>query len=311
MRVVEELNCALHELMRADASLHIMGEDILDPYGGAFKVTKGLSTAFPQRVLTTPISEAAIVGFATGMAMRGKPVIAEIMFGDFLALTMDQLLNHASKAAWMFNDALIVPMIVRTPMGGGRGYGPTHSQSIEKHFCGMPGLTVLAVNQYMSPAMLLKRAYELRSPVLFIENKVMYSTLVEPGKLPTHSKPDLVMVTYGGVAKACVGAAARLAKEEEILADVICIEQLSPFDRAPLQVALGKCGRILTVEEGSEGWGFGAECARVLLEAGARDVIMRSVAAAPHPIPNSRDWEMQALPGEQRILEAALALVAA
>ena len=111
MRVVDSINQALHELLEQDRSLHVLGEDILDPYGGAFKVTKGLSERFPERVLTTPISEACIVGLATGMAMRGKPTIVEVMFGDFLCLAMDQLLNHASKLAWVYDDQISVPLI--------------------------------------------------------------------------------------------------------------------------------------------------------------------------------------------------------
>src|SRR5215204_2965259 len=97
MRVIEDLNETLHGLMAEDDGLHVIGEDILDPYGGAFKATKGLSSKYPDRVITAPISEAGIVGFGTGMAMRGKPVVAEIMFGDFLTLASDQLINHASK----------------------------------------------------------------------------------------------------------------------------------------------------------------------------------------------------------------------
>ena len=122
----------------------ILGEDVLDPYGGAFKVTRGLSTAFPERVQTTPISEAGIVGVAAGMALRGLRPVVEIMFGDFITLAADQLVNHAAKFRWMYNDQVRVPLVIRTPMGGRRGYGPTHSQTLEKLFLGVPGLKVLA-----------------------------------------------------------------------------------------------------------------------------------------------------------------------
>ena len=137
--VLESINQGLHGMMAADARVIVLGEDILDPYGGAFKVTKGLSSAYPDRVLTTPISEAAIVGLASGLALRGLRPVAEIMFGDFLFLAGDQLTNHAAKFQWMFNDQVRVPMVVRAPMGARRGYGPTHSQSIEKHVMGVPG----------------------------------------------------------------------------------------------------------------------------------------------------------------------------
>ena len=142
--VLDSLNQSLHQLLDADQRVVVLGEDILDPYGGAFKVTRGLSSRFPGRVLTTPISEAAIVGLASGLALRGLRPIAEIMFGDFLFLAGDQLVNHAAKFRWMYNDEVRVPLVIRAPMGGRRGYGPTHSQSIEKHFMGVPGLWVVA-----------------------------------------------------------------------------------------------------------------------------------------------------------------------
>ncbi|MEW6094710.1 MAG: alpha-ketoacid dehydrogenase subunit beta, partial [Chloroflexota bacterium] len=141
--VLDSLNSALHHATDTDPRVYILGEDILDPYGGAFKVTRGLSTKFPDRVLTTPISEAGIVGVSSGMALRGLRPVAEIMFGDFVTLAADQLVNHASKFRWMYNDNVRVPMVVRAPMGGRRGYGPTHSQSLEKLFLGVPGLKVV------------------------------------------------------------------------------------------------------------------------------------------------------------------------
>lgn len=311
MRVVEELNQALHDLMAADDRLHLVGEDLLDPYGGAFKVTKGLSSRYPDRVMTSPISEAGLVGFSMGMAMRGKPVVAEIMFGDFLALTFDQLLNHAAKVNWMFDGKVDVPLVVRTPMGGGRGYGPTHSQSIEKHFCGVPGLTVLAVNQFCSPAALLKRAVAGRSPTLLIENKVMYAKLVEPARIEQVARPDAVVITYGGAAEAAVRAAERLAKEEEIAVNVTVVETLSPIDGAKVRAAAQKSPRVLVVEEGTETWGFGAECARIIAEAGLPLQRFQSLAAPSHPIPNSREWELEILPDERRIGEAILKLIGA
>ncbi len=141
---LESLRTSLHAILEQDPRAVVLGEDILDPYGGAFKVTQGLSTRFPDRVFTTPISEAAIVGVSVGLALRGRHPIAEIMFGDFVTLAADQLINHAAKYAAMYNGRVRVPLVVRTPMGGGRGYGPTHSQSLERLFLGIPHLTVLA-----------------------------------------------------------------------------------------------------------------------------------------------------------------------
>ena len=152
LTILEILNASLHDVMTQDERVYIMGEDILDPYGGAFKVTKGLSTTFPERVITTPISEAGIVGVAAGMALRGLRPIVEIMFGDFFTLIADQLINHITKFKWMYNDQVNVPIVIRAPMGGRRGYGPTHSQSLEKLFLGIPALRVLSPSTISVPS---------------------------------------------------------------------------------------------------------------------------------------------------------------
>ena len=136
--VLDSLHQGLKAVMARDTRVYLLGEDILAPYGGAFKVTRDLSDLYPDRVLTTPISEAGIVGLASGMALRGLRPVVEIMFGDFTTLIADQLINHAAKFRWMYNDQVRVPLVVRTPMGGRRGYGPTHSQTLEKHFLGVP-----------------------------------------------------------------------------------------------------------------------------------------------------------------------------
>src|SRR5512136_2691273 len=181
--VLESLNNALHHAMEDDDRVYVLGEDILDPYGGAFKVTRGLSTRYPGRVLTTPISEAAIVGIANGMAMRGLRPVAEIMFGDFVTLIADQLVNHAAKFNWMYNGNIKVPIVIRTPMGGRRGYGPTHSQSLEKMFMGVPGLKVVAPNTLGDPGQLLESAIADDDPVLFVEHKLLYTrSQLEPGQ---------------------------------------------------------------------------------------------------------------------------------
>jgi len=177
--VLESLNKALHQALAADERVLLLGEDILDPYGGAFKVTRGLSESFPNQVLSTPISEAAIVGVAIGMALRGLRPVVEIMFGDFVTLTADQLINHAAKFHWMYNHQVIAPLVVRTPMGGRRGYGPTHSQTLEKLFLGVPGLRVLAPAPLGNPGSLLLNAIHSDDPVLFIENKLLYLLPIE------------------------------------------------------------------------------------------------------------------------------------
>ncbi|MCA0025237.1 MULTISPECIES: transketolase C-terminal domain-containing protein [unclassified Mesorhizobium] len=306
MRVVESINRALHDLMGADLRLVILGEDVLDPYGGAFKVTKGLSSAYKDRVWTTPISEGGIVGMAAGMAIKGRPVIVELMFGDFIALAADQIINHVAKFRWMYNDQVEVPVIIRTPMGGRRGYGPTHSQSLEKHFCGVPGLTVLATHEYADPGTLLHRAFASRSPHLIIENKVMYSRpVLGPDALPRPADADVVILTYGGCVEHAVAAAKKLAQEEEIATTVVAVEQLSPFPGDEVRSQVGNCTRVVAVEEGSPGWGFASECARALI---GRVRHFSALTGPDHPIPSSRDWEDDLLPGVNAIQAACIEL---
>ena len=179
---LESLRQSLHTLLEHDPAAVVLGEDILDPYGGAFKVTKGLSTRFPDRVRTTPICEATIVGMSVGMALRGLHPIAEIMFGDFVALAADQIVNHAAKYAAMYNGRVSVPLVIRTPMGGGRGYGPTHSQSLERLFFGIPHLKIVAASHLHDAGALLRQAVADPEPVIFVEHKLLYPLGLVRGK---------------------------------------------------------------------------------------------------------------------------------
>ncbi len=306
MLVLEAINAALHDLMRVDANLHIVGEDLLDPYGGAFKVTRGLSTAFPGRVLTTPISEASLMGFATGMAMKGKPCVVEVMFGDFILLGTDQIINHMSKLPWVYNHQIKTPVIIRAPMGGKRGYGSTHSQSLEKHFCGVPGLDVVTVSQYADVAGIYKRAYDSQKPTLIIENKLLYARpMKDAAALKRSDRPDLVFVTYGGSVEVCDEAARILNDDEEIVANVIDMRELSPFPHAWLRDQIGACSRVVTVEEGTSGWGLASEVCRALV---GKKIGFAEVSAPDHPIPSSRDWEVRILPHARAAVNAALSL---
>lgn len=328
--VLESLNAALHRVMERDPRVYVLGEDILDPYGGAFKVTRGLSTRFPDRVLTTPISEAAIVGVATGMALRGLRPIVEIMFGDFITLTADQIINHAAKFRWMYNDQVRVPLVVRTPMGGRRGYGPTHSQSLEKLFLGIPGLKVIAPNTLQDPGALLEAALATDDPVLFIEHKLLYPRpLLTPGQgeltdfqvrasdapFPTshltwalERPPHLTVATYGYNVEIVRAAAQTLLMEREVLAEIVVFSQLAPFDLSPLLEALRRTRRLLTVEEGTMSLGWGAEVVARATEA-LGGIRARRVAALDLPIANARPLEEQILPSEQTVVQAALALL--
>jgi pyruvate/2-oxoglutarate/acetoin dehydrogenase E1 component len=307
----------------------VLGEDILDPYGGAFKVTRGLSTKFPERVLTTPISEAAIAGISGGMALRGLRPVAEIMFGDFVTLIADQLINHAAKFRWMYNDNVRVPLVIRTPMGGRRGYGPTHSQSLEKLFLGVPGLKVIAPNALGDPAELLLAAINDDDPVLFVEHKLLYTrSLLEAGKgemqdfqletfnsiypcfvLRPQETAGLTIATYGYNFELARQAALELMYEHEIFCEIVLFSQLSPFEIDPLMESLVRTRHLLTVEEGGLTLGWGAEIAARAAETGKVGRLKVSrVAALDLPIANSKPLEEATLPGVERIREMALGL---
>jgi pyruvate/2-oxoglutarate/acetoin dehydrogenase E1 component len=335
--VLQALNEAMHEAMARDERVLFLGEDVLDPYGGAFKVAKGLSTRFPDRVLTTPISEAAITGIATGLALRGMRPVVEIMFGDFLSLAFDQLLNHACKYRWMYHDQVRVPMVVRTPMGGRRGYGPTHSQCTEKHFLGIPGLRVVAANALCDPkALLLDAILFDDEPTLFVEHKLLYLSQLgqerHVGKLeirrstPNSSllypvvsvrvagapRADVTIATYGYMADLVLDALWRLAMEEEVFAEVIIPTCLSPLDTAPILSSLQRTGRLLTVEEGTVSLGWGSEVLSLVAEQtpqGGR-LAARRLGAWDLPIPSSRPLENAVLPSVQGIFDATMRLVA-
>jgi pyruvate/2-oxoglutarate/acetoin dehydrogenase E1 component len=330
--VLERLNFALHHSMEVDPRIYNLGEDILDPYGGAFKVSRGLSTAFPNRVITTPISEAAITGIASGMAMRGLRPVVEIMFGDFVSLIADQLINHAAKFRWMYNDGVRVPIVIRTPMGGRRGYGPTHSQSLEKLFLGIPGIKVVAPNTLGDPAELLEASIADDDPVVFIEHKLLYTCpllvqgtegLADFTVTQTNDpypifllqnaayQPRLTIATYGYNFELVRAAALDLMMDFEIFSDIVVFSQLSPFCVNPVLESLSRTRRLLTVEEGTLGLGWGSEILARALERNELEKTFqaRRVAARDLPIATARSLEDAILPSKNDIVQAGLALV--
>jgi 2-oxoisovalerate dehydrogenase E1 component len=322
-RVVESLNQALHDLLERDGSVRLFGQDLLDPYGGAFAVTKGLSTRFPDRVHPTSISEAAIVGSATGFALEGGKAVAEIMFGDFVALAADQLANSAAKHHYLSRGTAPVNLVVRVPMGGGRGYGPTHSQSLEKMFFGIPGLRVVAVSSFVDPYALLWNAVAADpGPVLFVENKAVYAERVRQpqdglvdhfsartggGVYPNvrlspirFEDPELTVITYGRCASLAWEPVRRLFIERELAADLCVVSQLSPLDLDGILPSALASECVVTVEEAPGEAGFGAEVAARLAEAGFRGRIAR-IAAAGSPIPAAKSLEDVVLPTTESI----------
>jgi pyruvate/2-oxoglutarate/acetoin dehydrogenase E1 component len=301
----------------------LIGEDLEDDYGGAFKVTRGLSTRFPGRVRNTPISEAAVVGFGNGLAIAGRHPIVEIMFGDFVALAADQIINQATKFSYIYNGKVSVPVIIRTPMGGRRGYGATHSQTLEKHFLGTPGLVIVAVNDIFDPAELLLQIHRhVRGPCLFIENKTMYASTVhatsplgirweqDDSSLPTlrlvmGKDPAITVVAYGGMTRNVEKAAVDLFVEDEIDTDIIVPTCIQPLNVEPIVESASRTGRLLVVEEGQGFAGFGSEVVAACSDRlGDRRLRSARISAAPHPIPSARDQEQRSLPQSSDILAA-------
>lgn len=307
MRVVNSINVAMHAFLGGNPDAFFIGEDILDPYGGAFKVAKGLSITYPNQVITTPISEAGITGFATGLAIKNRPVCLEIMFGDFITLSTDQIINHMSKLPWVYQNHIKVPMVVRTPMGGRRGYGSTHSQSLEKHFCGVPGLTVRALSQYTDINTFYRDIFAAGTPHLVIENKTIYPKEMKANPFADSISPDIVIVSYGGCMEDCIITATRFFEEEEINVKVLEITSLWPFDHAAVRSAVGEARCVLAVEEGTVGWGFASEVARSLI--GLDNLFFDSLSAPDHPIPSAKLWEDRILPSSNMIASRALSLL--
>ncbi|MEU9464809.1 2-oxo acid dehydrogenase subunit E2 [Streptomyces sp. NPDC048312] len=288
-RVAAALNEALHTLFAHDEDLHLLGEDIVDPYGGAFKITKGLSTRYPDRVLATPLSEGGIIGVAGGLALCGTPVIAEIMFGDFVALGFDQILNFASKSVSMYGTHVPMPLVIRCPVGGNRGYGPTHSQSPQKHFIGIPNLTLYELSPFHDPHAVLDEALRRRTPAILFEDKVLYTRRMHrAGRLDDtldcllhdgpagwahihpatdsgqRRAPDAVIIAAGGVADRAIDAAHALAATHGVSTHVLVPARLYPLNLDPVLPVLRSARRIAVVEEGTAGGTWGSHVAAAL-----------------------------------------------
>lgn len=327
---------ALRAALNEDDRVILLGEDLVDPYGGAFKVTRGLSTEFPGRVRSTPISEGAIAGLSAGLALSGYRPIAEIMFGDFMTLCFDQIVNHIAKYEAMYNGKVTCPVVIRTPSGGGRGYGPTHSQSLEKHFLGVPHLRVVASSLVHDPKAVLRALLTQNSPVLLIEHKLLYplhlmlpaggriegdiaEKHVSADGLPTVSiRPvarrdcSFTVLAYGYQAELARRVLTRLAVEEEIFGELVVPSQISPLHWEPIETSVNVTRSLLVIEEGVEGCTWGNEVA-ARISARFFGELHRPVATAasdPTVIPASKVLEAGMLMTPERV-EQAIRKVAA
>lgn len=318
----EALREALAEELTRDPDVFVMGEDI-GLYGGAFGVTRGLLAQFgPERIRDTPISEQGFVGAAVGAALAGSRPVVEIMFMDFITLAVDQLVNQAAKLRYVFGPQAKCPLVLRTVGGGGRCYGPTHSQSLEAWFTHAPGLKVVAPATAADAKGLLKAAIRDDNPVVFMEHKVLYGARGEVPDGPDVLTPlgrarvartgsDVTIAAWSWMAAEAERAADQLAAEG-INAEVIDLRTLVPLDAETLLESVRKTHRALVVQEACRTGGFGAEVACRLFE-GAHDYLdapIRRLTAPDIPLPASPPLEQAAIPDRHRIAQAARELVA-
>lgn len=316
----QALREALRREMAADESVFLMGEDI-GVYGGAFGVTRGLLEEFgPERVRCTPISEASVVGLGIGAALIGMRPVVEIMFMDFVTLAMDQLVNHAAKFHYIYGAQAQVPLVVRTPAGGGRCYGATHSQSLQAWFLHVPGLRVAAPAFPADAYAMLRTAVRDPNPVLFVEHKLLYGTSGpvdpeamdgEPGRAAIRRRgADVTLVAHSHAVLLALTAAEKLSAEG-IEAEVVDLRWLSPLDAETVARSVRRTGRVLCVEEGPRTGGVGAEVAARIAESAYEylDAPVVRIAGADTPIPFSPPLERAVLPSSDEVVAAARRLV--
>ncbi len=317
---LEAVREALTQEMRRDPEVFLIGEDI-GVYGGAFGVTRGLLEEFgPERVRDTPISEAAIAGAATGAALMGMRPVMEIMFMDFLTISMNQLVNQAAKMRFMFGGKASLPMVIRTPAGSGTGAAAQHCQSLEAWFIHTPGIKVVAPATPYDVKGLLVSAIRDNNPVLFMEHKLLYRT---KGAVPEESYTiplgqaqvsregrDLTILAYSIMVPRALEAAEQLAGEG-IEVEVVDLRSLKPLDRESVVRSVSRTGRVLILHEAPTTGGFGGELAAVVAESEAFDYLdapIRRLAGRDIPIPYNRTLERATVPQVDDILVAARAL---
>ena len=315
VRFSQAINKALDDAMQADPSVVLFGEDVAVP-GGPFAVTRGLLAKFGEaRVRDTPISEAAIAGAAVGAALSGLRPVIEVMFMDFMTFAMDALVNQAAKAHFMFGGQCSVPMVVRTPHGGGLNAGPQHSQCLEAWFAHVPGLKVVIPSNPADAYGLLRSAIADPNPVIFVEHKGLYTTkgslpevppAVPLGKARTaRSGRDVTVATYGAPVAWSLRAAEALAADG-IETEVIDLRSLQPWDEAAVFDSVSRTRRLVVIHEAVTPFGPGAEIAARIGERafGLLKAPIRRVGAEFMPIPFARSLERACLPDDARIAEA-------
>ena len=312
----QAINEALREEMKKDPTVFIAGEDV-GLMGGVFGVTGGLLEDFgEERVRDTPITEAAIVGSAIGAAVTGMRPVIELMFIDFTAVAMDQIVNQAAKMRYMFGGKATLPLTIRTCAGAGFSASAQHSQSLEAWFAHTPGLKVVMPSTPQDAKGLLKAAIMDNNPVIFIEHKLLYG---KKGEVPEgeytiplgkaqilREGKDLTLISWSRMVDICLSAADILSKEA-IKAEVIDLRTLVPLDKEAIFSSVEKTGRVIIVHEACLTGGFGGEIAALIADEAfdSLDAPIKRVAAPDVPIPFNPVLEKHYLPDEEKILRAA------
>jgi acetoin:2,6-dichlorophenolindophenol oxidoreductase subunit beta len=300
---------AIAEEMERDESVVFLGEDVGAP-GGVFMVTPGLQERFGDRVVDTPISELALAGAAFGAAVTGLRPIIEIMFGDFMALPMDSLVNQSAKYWYLSNEQASVPLVVRSAVGGGGRFGAVHSQIHGTWFQGIPGIKIAMPSTAGEAKGLLKGAIRDPNPVIFLEHKRLYSVkdevsepveAIELGRARVaRAGDDLTIVSVGKGVRDALAAADRL----EIDAEVIDLRTLRPLDLATVLESVEKTNRLLAVEEGPRTGGWATGVLGAVAEAALHDLDDAwIVATGETPIPYSPTLEDAFMPDADKIVE--------
>ena len=314
MRYVHAVNQALRDCMEQDAGVVVLGEDVAKA-GGSFKATRDLLEQFgPGRVIDTPISEASITSASLGMALTGLKPVVEIMFMDFITLSMDALVNQAAKARYMFGGQGSASMVLRTPHGGGLSAGPQHSQCLEAWLAHVPGLKVVCPSTPQDAYSLLCAAIKDPDPVVFIEHKAMYARkgLVDTSVTANLGEAeiarqgrDITLVSYGATVPVCLKAAEQLA-QGGVEAEVVDLRSLQPWDKETVLASVARTHRVVIVHEAVQAFGVGAEIAATIAHEGfdELDAPVLRVAAPFMPAPFASSLEKGYTVTPERVIAA-------
>ena len=312
----QALNETLREELTRDENVFLIGEEIGN-FEGSYKITAGLLKDFgPRRVVDTPIAENGFVGLATGAAMLGLRPIVEIMTINFIILAMDEIINHAAKIYYMFGGQCPIPMVIRTPGGGGQQLSATHSQNLEVWFSHVPGLKVVAPSTPEDAKGLLRSSVLDNNPVIFLENLALYNvrgevpegyytTPIGQAKISKEGT-DVTIISYSRMASVALDVAHRMEQETGLSVEVVDLRSLRPLDTETIINSVKKTGRGIIFEEDWRTYGIGAEIAATLQEEAFDylDAPIKRVASVEVPLPYSKPLELAALTGARQLIEA-------